>query len=58
MNCVNAFSTRYDDDDFSKFAPRDPWADLSTKHSTMPSNSMMPKPAGGNNSKVVFSFIV
>lgn len=43
----SGFGLRYDDDDFSQFAPRDPWADLSTKHSTMPFNSMMPKPAGG-----------
>ena len=55
MNCVKTFLSRYNEDDFSQFAPRDPWADLSTKHSTMPSNSMMPRTAGGNNS-VCLSF--
>lgn len=44
ISCV----PRYDDeDDYNQFAPRDPWADLSTRQSSVPINSMA-KPAGGN----------
>ena len=42
------FSLRYDDEDYNQFAPRDPWADLSTKQSAPPVNSMA-KQAGGNH---------
>lgn len=37
ISCV----PRYDDeDDYNQFAPRDPWADLSTRQSSVPINSM------------------
>ena len=47
FDCNDFCSLRYDDDDYNQFAPRDPWADLPTKHSSAPFNSMV-KPVGGN----------
>lgn len=42
-----AFGLRYDDEDYNQFAPRDPWADLSTKQSAPPVNSMAKQAGGG-----------
>ncbi|RMX59696.1 hypothetical protein pdam_00012050 [Pocillopora damicornis] len=46
----SGFGLRYHDDDYDQFAPRDPWADLSSaKQTTMSSNSAAnnSKPTGG-----------
>ena len=48
MNYVNdCFFCRYDEEDYNQFAPRDPWADLSAKHSTLPPSNFANKPGGG-----------
>ncbi|XP_078346401.1 eukaryotic translation initiation factor 4 gamma 2-like isoform X2 [Oculina patagonica] len=41
------FGLRYNEDDYNQFAPRDPWADLSTKHSTTPPSHFTARPGGG-----------
>ncbi|XP_073245237.1 eukaryotic translation initiation factor 4 gamma 2-like [Porites lutea] len=41
-----SFGLRYDDEDYDRFATRDPWADLPTKQSSTSVNSMT-KPVGG-----------